>query len=70
MAYNPFGKEKSDYNWSFAKNYLPFNEIVVLGQEFWEIIGGAYAYEELLNIYHQVGKEKSKFIIDTLAYGF
>jgi len=70
MAYNPFGIDKSSYKWSFARNYLPFDETVVLGQEFWEIIGGKFAYEELLNLYRTVGKEKSKFILDALAYGF
>jgi hypothetical protein len=33
-------------------------------------VGGATAYEELLEIYLEVGREKSKYMLDTLAFGF
>jgi Type II restriction endonuclease, TdeIII len=70
MPYNPYGSTKTDYKWSQARNYLPFDEVVVIGQEFWTIIGGKTAYEELLEIYLEVGHEKSKYILDVLALGF
>jgi hypothetical protein len=70
MAYNPFGPARDDYKWSMAKNYLPFDEGVLIGQEFWELVGGPTAYEELLDIYQEAGREKSKYIIDSLAFGF
>lgn len=53
-----------------AKNYMPFDEGVLIGQEFWEIVGGPTAYKELLDIYQEAGREKSKYIIDSLAFGF
>jgi hypothetical protein len=43
---------------------------VLLGSEFWELIGGSGAYDELLDIYAEVGRENSKKIIDALAFGF
>jgi hypothetical protein len=70
MAYNPYGPSRNDYKWSMAKNYLPFDQGVLIGQEFWEIVGGPTAYEELLAIYQEAGREKSKYIIDSLAFGF
>jgi hypothetical protein len=70
MAYNPYGPEREDYRWSVAKMYLPFEQATVIGHEFWNIVGGPTAYEELLDIYHEVGRDKSKHIIDSLAIGF
>jgi Type II restriction endonuclease, TdeIII len=70
MPYNPYGATKADYKWSQTLNYLPFNEAVVIGNEFWSIVGGATAYEELLDIYLEVGREKSKYMLDALAFGF
>ncbi len=70
MAYNPYGPERKDYKWSVAKMYLPFEQATLIGHEFWNIVGGPTAYEELLDIYHEVGRDKSKHIIDSLAFGF
>jgi hypothetical protein len=70
MGYNPYGPDRSDYRWSFAINYTSFNDSVVIGQEFWQIVGGPAAYEELLEIYQEVGREKGKYMIDALAFGF
>jgi hypothetical protein len=53
-----------------ARNYLPFDEAVVLGNEFWTIVGGPSTYTELLSIYQEVGREKTKYMLDSLAFGF
>lgn len=70
MPYNPYGVTKDKYKWSQALNYLPFEEAVVIGDEFWTIVGGQTAYEELLEIYLEVGREKGKYMLDALAFGF
>ncbi|MEH2434096.1 MAG: TdeIII family type II restriction endonuclease [Nostoc sp.] len=70
MPYNPYGVTKADYKWTQAKSYLPFEEAVIIGNEFWNIVGGATAYEELLEIYLEVGRDKSKYMLDALAFGF
>ena len=70
MAYNPYGPTRSDYRWSYPQNYMPFDQAVVIAQEFWTIIGGPTAYGELLDIYREVGQSKIKYILDTLAFGF
>lgn len=70
MPYNPYGVTNTVYRWSQALNYLPFQEAVVIGDEFWTIVGGETAYEELLEIYLEVGREKGKYMLDALAFGF
>lgn len=70
MAYNPYGPSRADYKWSYALNYMPFDQGVVIGHEFWEIVAGSTTYEELLEIYQEVGRDKSKYMIDALAFGF
>ncbi len=45
-------------------------EEVLLGSEFWDLIGGKGTYDELLEIYAEVGRENGKKIIDALAFGF
>ena len=49
---------------------MPFEDAVVIGSDFWNIVGGETAYQELLEIYLDVGNEKSNHMLDTLAFGF
>lgn len=70
MAYNPWGNSRADYNWSIPKIYMPYDEAVLIGDEFWNIVGGPTAYRELLEIFQYVGKVKGKYIVDALAFGF
>jgi hypothetical protein len=70
MAYNPWGTSRSEYRHSYVLNYMPFEQAVLIGNEFWNIVGGPTTYEELLSIYQEVGNEKGKYMIDALAFGF
>ena len=70
MAYNPYGHRRADYRHSFSLQYLDMENEVLLGDEFWQIIGGKGTYEELLDIYREVGREKSKAMMDALLFGF
>lgn len=70
MAYNPYG-ERNKYAWSFAKRHLDMRNQVLLQEEFWTVVGDdPRTFAELLDIYREVGREKSKYIIDKLAFGF
>lgn len=68
MSYNPYGSLREDYKWSYARNYMPFDDMVLIGEEFWNLIGGESAFEQLLNIYREVGEEKRKYLIEALAF--
>ena len=70
MAYNPYGDDKKQYNHSFAKNYMDLNNQVLIGKEFWDLVGGDSSYEEVLKIYQEVGKEKGPDMIDQLALNY
>lgn len=69
-AYNPWGVAKSTYNHSFAKNYMDLEEEVLIGKEFWDLVGGVGTYEEVLDIYQEVGREKGPDMLDQLALGY
>ncbi|MYA87817.1 MAG: TdeIII family type II restriction endonuclease [Boseongicola sp. SB0662_bin_57] len=47
-AYNPWGIAKSTYSHSFSINYMDLKNEVLIGKEFWELVGGAGTYEEVL----------------------
>jgi predicted Rossmann-fold nucleotide-binding protein len=70
MAYNPYGSRKEDYKHSFSLQYLDMKNEVLLGDEFWEIIGGKGTFDELLEIYREVGRDKTKTMMDALLFGF
>lgn len=57
MAYNPYGGGRENYRWNYARRYLPFDETVLIADEFWDMIGGQNTYETLLQIYHEVGRD-------------
>jgi hypothetical protein len=70
MGYNPYGSSKASYTHSFALQYLDIENQLLLGEEFWTYIGGKGTFEELLEVYQEVGHEMSKAIIDELAFNF
>jgi len=70
MGYNPYGPTRAEYRWSFGRMYMPFADAVLIGHEFWDIIGGPSAYAELLDVYQEVGRERGKYMLDALAFGF
>ena len=56
MSYNPFGTRQA-YKWSISRNYLDLDTQVLLGPEFWNLLGGNGTYEEVLEIFSEVGSE-------------
>ncbi|MEO0108633.1 MAG: TdeIII family type II restriction endonuclease, partial [candidate division WOR-3 bacterium] len=70
MAYNPYGEDRASYEHSFALRYLDFKNMVLLGSEFWNLIGGEGTYDEVLGIYREVGREKGPNLIEQLALGY
>ena len=58
LAYNPYGKKK-DYRWSFPMRWFNMqqDESVLIGDEFWELIGGKGAYKNFIKEINLLGKE-------------
>jgi len=69
-AYNPYGVDKNTYKHSFVVNYMDLKDEVLLGKEFWDLVGGKGTYEEIIEIYKEVGKEKGPDMLDRLALGY
>ncbi len=55
VPYNPYGR--GEYRWVYPLAFFDFEHEVMLGQSFWDFVGGAGAYEELLEVYREVGEE-------------
>ena len=69
-AYNPYGVKKETFKHSFILNYMDLDNEVLVGKEFWDMVGGNGTYEEILSIYQEVGKEKGPDMLDKLALGY
>jgi len=65
MAYNPAGEGQSYTLYADSRYALQFLELgtdLVVGRPFWEMIGGAQTYDELLQIAEEVGVSVAQMI--------
>jgi hypothetical protein len=58
LAYNPYGR-KEDYRWGFPLRWFNMqkDESVLIGDEFWELIGGKGTYNNFIKEVNLLGKE-------------
>ena len=58
LAYNPYGK-REDYNWAFPKRWFDMynDESVLIGNEFWDLIGGNETYKNFISEINSLGKQ-------------
>jgi len=58
LPYNPYGK-RVDYAWSFPARWFDMknDKVVLIGDEFWEKIGGVGTYKAFINAVNEIGKE-------------
>ncbi len=66
MSYNPYGS-REDYKWSIVRRHLDIEAQVLLGPEFWELIGGPGTYESVLAIFDEIGEENRDTIMRILG---
>lgn len=59
LPYNPYGKAKSSYSWGFPKRWFNMHqdESVLIGEEFWDLIGGDGTYDNFIYEINHLGKE-------------
>ncbi len=62
LYYNPGGPERKDYNWTMPSKIFDMlnDDCVLIGQDYWDLIGGKGTYKELLGIFEEVGRETHK----------
>ncbi|MBX9835547.1 MAG: TdeIII family type II restriction endonuclease [Burkholderiaceae bacterium] len=58
LPYNPYGTQKSDYAWTFPKRWFDMSSdpCVLIGNEFWDFIGGAGTYAQFIQAVNALGK--------------
>jgi Type II restriction endonuclease, TdeIII len=58
LPYNPYGK-KEDYKWSFPLRWFNMrkDKSVLIGDEFWELIGGQNTYHNFIREVNLLGKD-------------
>ncbi|HEY52547.1 MAG TPA: TdeIII family type II restriction endonuclease [Caldilineae bacterium] len=58
LPYNPYGK-REDYAWSFPARWFNMQEdkAVLIGDEFWERIGGIGTYRAFIEAVNEIGPE-------------
>lgn len=58
LPYNPYGK-REDYKWGFPLRWFNMqeDESVLIGNEFWELIGGEGTYNNFIKEVNLLGKE-------------
>ena len=58
LAYNPYGK-KEDYSWRFPFRWFDMHSdsSVLIGDEFWELVGGEGTYQKFITEVNSLGKE-------------
>ena len=58
LPYNPYGT-RENYNWSFPARWFNMKEdkVVLIGEEFWERIGGLGTYKAFIEAVNEIGRE-------------
>jgi len=58
LPYNPYGK-RENYSWSFPNRWFNMKQdkVVLIGEEFWEKIGGTGTYKAFIEAINEIGKD-------------
>jgi len=58
LPYNPYGA-RENYNWSFPSRWFNMKKdrVVLIGEEFWEKIGGLGTYKAFIDAVNEIGQE-------------
>lgn len=65
LFYNPGGPNREDYNWTMPNKIfnMKSDQVVLIGEDYWDFLGGKGAYKELIEIFGLVGERTRKAII-------
>jgi hypothetical protein len=58
LPYNPYGN-REDYSWSFPERWfdMKHDKVVLIGDEFWEKIGGVGTYQAFITAVNEIGPD-------------
>lgn len=59
LPYNPYGTSKRDYKWAFPMRWFNMSDdpCVLIGNDFWDFIGGNGTYSHFVSEVNKLGKE-------------
>lgn len=62
LYYNPGGPKRQDYNWAVPSKIFNManDKCILIGEEYWDFIGGKGTYKDLLKIFKTIGVETRK----------
>lgn len=62
LYYNPGGLKREDYDWTIPSKIFDMkkDECVLIGKDYWDLIGGEDTYEKVLSVFETVGIETRK----------
>lgn len=65
LFYNPGGPKRADYNWTMPSKIFDMHkdESVLIGEDYWNFLGGKGTYAELLLIFDTVGSRTREAIM-------
>ena len=66
MSYNPYGPHVEN-KWSIVRKYLDTDGQILVGPSFWELVGGPGTYEEVLDIFTEIGQENRTDLLKILG---
>jgi len=57
LPYNPYGVRREDYAWTFPARWFDMkkDEVVLIGNDFWETIGGLGTYQAFITAINEIG---------------
>jgi len=55
MPYNPY--EPKEYKWSMPLTFFTLGVDLLIGEQFWDFLGGQGTYKELLNLFEEIKEE-------------
>lgn len=58
LPYNPYGSREK-YSWSFPARWfdMKYDDVVLIGDEFWDTIGGSGTYKAFITAVNEIGVE-------------
>ena len=59
MPYNPYGPDKQSYAWHHATELLDIQNEVLIGEEFWDFVGGPGDIPGSLDLFAEVGTQEA-----------
>jgi|SRR5690625_25954 len=59
LPYNPYGEEREKYNFTIPFKIFDMRNdpSVLIGKDFWDLLGGEGTYEDLLEVFEEVGED-------------